>query len=465
MAEEQSPLTVLANRLEITNNNGLVTKDLRQIYDECNYYESIFSPMTSMNMVVTDGLDLRTSLPIVGGELVRFGFSDTWEDDTGFPATITNGSPYHDWIEMKHGLHKFDKIKYGEQIEKRHPMRVYKILDRKRIRDRVNKYVIACVTQDQITSSYKQIDSTYRGMTCAEIVNSILNDSFGVGLNSYDETVGSARFTFARQPPIAAILKIAGEAESKNSDSNFFFWQTNSGYHFHTLSSLLNRSPVRKFIYMTGNAEGDDKAEGNRILKMEESTTFDILDGITEGQYGVNVKYFDPVSQAMFENSYSHANEYYPKNWEKKDRTTHPFIPQNISKEFSDKNSLEKYLVSNFVSHHNSYCTERDYVIRNEFRRRQNFVAHDTAVRSQLKTNSLELLVAGDSNIHAGDVIEVEISASGEKKLTEELRDRFSSGKYLVSAVRHSFTGKLYFTNMTVSKASYLKNPDTIGDF
>ena len=129
---------------------------------------------------------------------------------------------------------------------------------------------------------------------------------------------------------------------------------------------------------------------------------------------------------------------------------------------------MEKYLVSNYVSAHNSYCTERDYQIRNEPVRKQNFLAKSTAVHNQFLTGAIEILVYGNSSIQAGDLIDIDVPSTGESaSASDNLMDKLSSGKYLIVSLRHSVTPDSYYTALTITKDSYLKYPvlDDTDDF
>ena len=73
-------------------------------------------------------------------------------------------------------------------------------------------------------------------------------------------------------------------------------------------------------------------------------------------------------------------------------------------------------------------------------------------------------MVYGDSSLCAGDVISVEIPATGEGKITEAFVDKFGSGNYLIVSVRHNLTPENYYTILTVTKNAYLAYPGAFDD-
>ena len=446
MAYEHKPRTALIHELEIANNAGTTLQGLSEVYAAIEYFESMVDPSVTLNLYLYDAADLRTKLPIVGGEKLYYNFSDTFEEEGNI---ISNGSPY--------------KTKYGIGADIARPMKVYKISGRKRVREKVEQYVLSCSTRDFIDAPYRNIQKSWKQFDSVKVVNDILKMSFDVELETYDETKGLTNFVFTRETPFGAIEKVASESESKiEGDSNYFFWQTNTGYHFRSLESLLSQSPVRKYYYISGELECDVPVEGQRVVQLDEKTTFDMLDGVSDGQYSTNVRFYDPIAKKEFVHTYSHYEEHYGKYAKKGDKTAHPFIARNVSKELSKGFSVEKFLPTNYTSNHISYINQRDPNVRTSMRRRQNFLARDSAIKSQMETNIIELMVDGDSSLTAGCTIELNIPSPGENNPTEEVSDRLSSGIFLVTAVRHRVTSEDYFTIMSISKNSYRQNPDDV---
>jgi hypothetical protein len=473
MAYEVKDGTGILKELAITNNAGDRTEDLSKIYSELDYFEDITAPAPTLNIVLKDGVDLKGALPIVGGEILRFSFSDTYESKRGFPVNISNGGPYYRWVSKLDGGfdpetgEPDDTIKRGEQPEQRRPMRVYKLQGRHKEQDRLDGYAISCITGDFQNSLYEKVQKSYKG-TCHEIVQALLGEYFGVGFSPgmYNKTDGQVKFVFTRDTPIGAIRKIAAQAESKgDNDSNYFFYQTNLGYNFRNLESLIGAEPRRKYMFITGNVGCDESYEGNRILNLSEPVSTSTLDGVVDGQYGVNVRFYDPIAKAMYQKSYSHYDSKYPKDWRSKDRNrNHPLIPEVTSKELSKNSSIEKFVVTNYVSHKNKYVTDRDSTIRNQPIRRQNFLAKSTAIHSAFLRGSLQIMVYGDSSLCAGDVVSIEVPATGEGKITESFIDKLTSGNYLIVSVRHNLTPENYYTILTITKNTHLVYPGETAD-
>jgi hypothetical protein len=438
---EVKPGTGKIDTLTIRNNRKTSSQDLRQLVKELGYYESIFSPSVSVTIVIQDGTDMKNSLPIVGGETIDISFSDS------FPGTV--------------------------DIDGGGTMRVYKISDRVKESDKVDSYTLLCTTNDFINSHYKIVDRTYTRKSAKNIVSDILKEKFGQELFNDQEvkTEGIHTFTFTQINPFKAINQILLEAQSVEEDkasSIFCFWQNNDGYQLQNLDILLRKEPRKdetgetlKYAYFTGEVPNDYQFESSRILDVRETVSFDFLNGIAEGQYGTMVKYYDPIAKQFRNNQYTHD-----ENWEDNIHANkNPLLSKNISEEFGRTTTVEKYLTTNAVASKITYVSDRDVNIRTSSRRRQNVVAGATAIMSRITNNSIDIMVYGDSRIMAGETIDITMPTTGQKKKTDELIDNLTSGRYLITAVKHSISDDEYYTIMTVVKDSYIKNPDRMGDF
>jgi len=436
MAEYNTKIgTGLINECYITNHSKSVKLDIEDQVDEIGYYESIFNPTVSFHVSITDASDIKNSLPIVGGERVDISFTDSFE-----------GSPDID----------------GGYDDK--PLRLYKLADREKINDRSERITLLCTSDHMMKNMYKSVDRSFRNQKASDIISKILETQFDDELFEFDETLGLHTYTFNRVPPFRAINQIIAEAESASTGSScYFFFETNDGYFLRNLDDMLIQEPMTEkesgqklvYRYIYGDIGGDNVSEGSRILDMRESVSFDLLNGVMQGQYGVRTNYFDPIRKRLASSTYLH-NE----NWES---TIHAnpnsLITENISEEFGTEVSLENYMITNYLSLQSDYVSAREPIIRNTFRRKQNISGRRKSILSRITNNKIDIMVHGDSRIHAGATIDIEVPTTGQKGKSGDLIDRFTSGRYLVIAVQHNISDTRYRTVMTVVKDSYVKNP------
>jgi len=338
------------------------------------------------------------------------------------------------------------------------------------VRDNIETYTLLCTSDHLMKSQYMSVDNAFKGKKADDIVSNILETYFDHDLTEVDPTQGLHSFTFNRVPPFKAINQIIDETESTSDGSScYFFFETNDGYNLRNLDNMLTQQPLTKddkkiepYIYISGEVKSDNINEGKRILEMTEGTSFDFLNGIIQGQYGTETKYFDPIRKRLASQFYLHESDW--------NSTIHsnpnPLISQNISQEFGISPSLEKYMVSNYLSVDSDYIAARDSLIRNTFRRKQNIAARRKSLLSRIENNKVNIMIYGDSRIMAGQSIDILVPTTGQKTKTGEITDQFVSGRYLIVGVHHNISDTEYRTIMTVVKDSYVKSPDyDFGDF
>ena len=438
MAEEEAKVGTGLFTCEMTNNSGTRVIDITDVINVIEYYEDILSPSISVRLLIQDAANLKTFLPIVGGEKVVLKFSDSFAD------TI--------------------KIRLDDELN---PLRVYKISSRERLRDKLEGYSILCTTDHMLKQQYMTVDRTYTNQLSSAIASNVMGSYFNYEITELEETVGRHTFTFARVTPFQAINQLMTETESNLSGSScYFFFQNNDGYNLRNLDTMLSQ-PVRQveekdvqYQYITGETGGDDQFQGTRILEYSETVSFDLLDGILGGQYGSRTQYFDPIRKRIDETDYIHETDHIETDHSNRN----PLISANTVSDFGTSASIEKYMVSNYSSIFSDYITSRDETIRNSFRRKQNIAGKRQAVLARIKNSKINIVVHGDSRIMVGQTILLQFPTGGDIKESDEQVDKFVSGKYLITAVHHNISDTDYKTVLTCVKDTYIKSPNDGGE-
>jgi len=437
MAEAATQVGTGVISCTLVDNSKSRVVDLTNVIKTVEYYENILSPSISVRIVVQDATNLKTSLPIVGGETIVLKFSDS------FPDAI--------------------KIRLDDELN---PLRVYKVSSRERIRDRMEGYSILCTTEHMLKQQYMTVDRTYTNQLSSVIASNIMGSYFGYEITELEETVGRHTFTFARLTPFQAINQLMAETESQLSGSScYFFFQTNDGYNLRNLDTMLDQ-PVRRvegkdveYHYITGEANNDDQFQGTRILEYNETVSFDLLEGILDGQYGARTQYFDPIRKRIDVNDWIHVDDHIGTLHS----NHHPLISANTASEFGTSASLEKYMVSNYASAFSDYIFSRDENIRTAFRRKQNIAAKRGAVLARIANSKINIVVHGDSRLMVGQTISLKFPTGGQIKESDEQIDKFVSGKYLIVMIHHNISDTDYKTVLTCVKDTYIRNPN-VGD-
>lgn len=392
---------------------------------EMSYYETIDSPAKSMTLAIADGTDFKYSLPLLGGERLTYSFSDS--DPTESDNSIS-----------------------GRMI-------LYKLANDRRIKRELNVYDLFMTTEEMFVDSQKIIDLSIKSMRVSDIVSQLFQDRIGgVGgkrLVTLDETEGLQSFVFNGGSPFTAINQLASEAQSlsKSSSSMFVFFENNEGYHFTTVESLFKKPPKFKYYYAEDRILGDDSTEKFRLTSMSHDSSFDLLSGVIDGQFGIRSSFIDPVTK-----TYGYQ-DYTMSDFGKVDRLGGAVrtISDSVVSKIGQNPVREKYMIADSPRARSQYIVDRDPSAQNIFRRRPAIAALEQATKAQLGSNTLKLAAYGNSMLRAGDVIEVFVPATG-KRTPGEISNKSVSGKYLVTSLCHRLgVDGTYVSTMECARDSF----------
>ncbi len=425
MTPEQRSGTGLVNTLSIKSTTTSINMDVKGLAGEISYYESIDSPAASMTISVIDGVALRTTLPLIGGETVTYNLSDTHRSS--------------------------DRIKGA--------MTLYKMSNKIRIQQNVDGYSTFMTSEELLKDQYTLVSNAFDTRKIDDMVRKIFDEHIAPisskKLVTIEPTDGLFTNAFPRISPFSCLKYLSDEAKAadRKSTSNYFFFENNRGYHFVSFQYLIRQPPKRKFYLLEDYLENDRQYDRQRIVSIQEPVSFDLMDGVSQGQFGTQVLSLDPVAKRFRTSQYL-----YDKDYSSVDHTSsNPRLSPQTSKAFGTKISREKFIVSNSYRGSVPFVAERESDTENDFRRRQEFLGFETASKADLLSNVTKVMVHGDSGIAAGDTIELVVPQSGESRMTRRQFDGFVGGKYLVTAVAHRFggAGLTYGTVMECVKDSY----------
>ena len=399
--------------------------DFRQIMSEISYYESIDSPSFTLTTTLLDGANLRTSLPITGGEVISFSFSDTELNSDRISGTAL----------------------------------VYKLADKVRIKENLDSYSLFSYPKEFMLDQYQIVSTAFESRKIDDMVKSIVQNYItpvtGKTLVTIEPTFGQFTTTFPRISPFTAISYLAKEAQSSDtkSSSKYFFFDTNKGYVFASLQYLMRQPVKRRFTFIEERIAGDRQFDRNRIVAMEESVAFDLAQGIASGQLGTQVLSLDPVAKRFRSTQYLYNRDYSSIDHISQQRR----LSSRVSNQFGTRFSRESFIVTNAHQSNLPYVVDNEPTAQQSFRRRQDFLGVETASTADILSNITIITVHGDSSLHAGDTIEIMIPVSGETTISDRAMDGLAGGKYLITALAHRLMtgGMTYVTVLECVKDAY----------
>tara|TARA_S200000501_G_scaffold372177_1_gene416683 strand:- start:4661 stop:6022 length:1362 start_codon:yes stop_codon:yes gene_type:complete len=189
-----------------------------------NYYESVYSPMVTCSFLQED----------TGGT--------TSDDLTGFAGTLKDITPIEGFEEVifqiatGSGKLKFLNRKNQCFIIIGSPFNV----------DEGQKQTafFPMVSKNAIKNANKPLNTVYPEAKISDIVKKILKDKKGMNLPNklldIEPTKNNMKVDGTNQPPLDTILKLCAKAEPEDgSDPGFFFFETQSGYHFKSIQKMI----------------------------------------------------------------------------------------------------------------------------------------------------------------------------------------------------------------------------------
>ena len=211
----------------------IAEQDINNLVNTLEYFESIYAPCASVNIIVNDAAGFNNTTGLKGNEDVEIAF----------------GAADGETINMK-----FKTIIVG---------------DRTRVKDGQDLMMLTAVPQEFTDNNSKEVVKTYSGKKVSDIVKELHGDmtkestTIKKDLVTNEETEGNVTYTGTGKSPITVIRWAAKEAKSAEAKaSNYVFYQDREGYHFRTVDKMLEGSAGETLSYAIQNigaAGGDPK--------------------------------------------------------------------------------------------------------------------------------------------------------------------------------------------------------------
>lgn len=403
-------------QLELTTNEK-ETIDISRIIHLVTYFEDIYSPHTTCNIQVIDGVSLRSALPLSGGEIISMDIGDN--DD------------------------KSRKLK--------DKFILYKMSNLERSGPDYEYYTLNFVTSAFLRDYGKIVNTAFTQKPIHEIVKTIVDTYFTPLTNkkliTVEETDGMQNLIATGLSPTTLIQQCVREAQSiENPASTYVFFETIEGYHFVTLDKLYKKDVTEKFIYdEIANSRADPNAAvqlSNNIRYLNMNRDFDLLTNQMRGGYKSINQAFDPLTKTFTS-------------------ITHDAKPTTINKAIYDKYfedpTTKRYIVTNSHAADVEYVKTNDPNLSQTFRRRDKFMGAERAGLHQFASIQLTASIPGNPNVKIGDTVQIVIPRASDTEEDKRLNDTLLTGKYLVSAISQKISAPAneFVTIMELLRPSY----------
>lgn len=416
--------------------------DVKDFIAELNIYEDLYAPFLQGVFILADSRNLVKEFPIVGEEYF--------------------------YIKMK--TPNTDSF-----IEKM--FRIYSVTDREVVKDRNTQiYNLNFISVEAVVNTFKPIFKTFEGQI-SEIVKTIFDDYIQVKrapiknnnkfeftdnetkLNVLSDTSNSVKFVSPGWTPFKCINWCVSKSIPKIGKAcNFVFYESNKSFNYVNLETIFRYNTETKgglsignYVYNVNQLD-KNKNPISKLFNVEEFQILKNVDHLTNYDNGylanrlitldvINKVYRASDYDAVKEyNNYKHMEEsprpIFARNPVRTSLTNIKFAPVHPGLFENFKNNVNE-------SYHESYGNRKSNMM-------------------ELQNLKLNLVVPGRTDVEVGTMLNFifpDISPKSEKDKSLPAGDKYYSGNYLITAIRHKINLQTHFMSMEVTKDS-LKQAD-----
>lgn len=406
-------------------------------------FEDIFSPHLSGTLLVGDSQNFLESGPIIGQENI----------------SISLATPGFD----------------GEEVIIKKFFKIYKISDR--IIDengKVQSYKLHFITDDAFVDLKSKCNYSLVNMPIDFMIYDIWSKHFNASLNysTFEgdnlkqfgpPTEGNYTFVLPTKSPFGCIKWLTRRARSSYNpaDCSYVFYQDFDGYKLDTLMNLI-KGPIASdgmYEYKLKNIQIETTRTTNQLSVVPEKVHFesehDKLSEIKGGMYASSIYTYDILTKQYTSNWYNYFEHF--NELTKEATGMNPVLSESGLQPEEDIGTLIHYYptsTGNIGTVSLEDVNESGFNFDND--NYKDWVLNRESLEQQIETNKIILSgLPGNSKRRIGDVVNLKYPSPRPLTEEEDFNDKYISGKYLVTSVRHFITRQDYVMNLELSRNFY----------
>ena len=251
----------------------------------------------------------------------------------------------------------------------------------------------------------------------------------------------------------------------ENTSAGFLFFETSEGYHFKSIDALFSQKQKKSFIYNeSSDKSGIPAGYDGKILEHASNNAVNAQSKMEMGTYRTKLVLFDPFNceyrviedEAMEEKNVAGKKAVKPKGI----KIAGKELPR-LNEKFDNKYTRTTYMLVDSGSlptgkyQPGSEGENDDQVKKNKERNFKAAEILNQAVRryNQIFSGMMEITIAGDFSLHAGDVIFVDIPPVKDK--VDDTVNKQSGGLYIIADLCHYITTEGTWTKLNLARDSF----------
>ena len=400
----------------IKSNDGSRTIDLRGGIVSFSYFENVFSPMITAQVLITSTGNVIT-------------------DEDGDLVSIYNGLP----------------LRGGEKVSIKIPSNSENNVDLEFTEEK-EIFTLNLVSREAITNETSRVGKKFPSSepisdSVKEIIEKYLLSQKNVDV---DETQNPYGFIGNLKKPFTIITWLAsksvpGNVGGKSATAGYFFFETKEGYHYRSIDSLVSQDPYEiEYTYTPGVVDNNDPDKDFKILSYETKFNQNLIQNLERGAYCTYRMYYNPISgrfttpqQGLFKVSdYAEKMENLGKDFE-------IFLPP-----VDKKNKSLGDVPSRYVTGVLDFGTLEKKGSRSRKKNADPMEYHSQAMMryNTIFTMQLEATIPLNTNLCCGSVIKLKFAKITTDK-TKVIDDE-QSGLYMIKELVHYYETRGSFTKL-----------------
>jgi len=401
--------------------------DVKKLLIEFSYFEDVYSFVVSGYIMLRDALGLVEKLQLTGKEFLHINFGKARGNNRN-----------------------------NDQV-----YRLYAIPKRTPSGNQNAEFIqLYFCSEELFLSQQTKATRTYKGKEISYIVKDILTQRLKVPskkIHKIENSLGVYDFNVPAISAFEAISWVSNYARPSINNlvgADMLFFETQNGFNFRSLSSLYRQPVYATYKYQPKNVETNSfKEDLTTVLDYEFIRTFNSLDDAKSGTFSNRLISLDPLNRTKKVTDFDY-NKYVAQAGSLNGTSALSSSPNRLGKtQNQNYEGVLKLAVGNSEQKKKPYLQDGIDTIGQDIYI-ETFVPSRTAQLSLASHTVLKIRIPGDSAITAGTTINFNLMSLSNQDNKKEL-DKFYSGKYLVTAVRHIIQSQGVFqTVLEISKES-----------
>jgi len=375
--------------------DGSLPIDIISIYENILIYEDMFQGAISARLIIRDQSSLISSLPIVGGEKIKIKYKT---------------ASYAQYVELDFVVYKVGQPEIANGPEN------------------ITVSQLFLCSPEVFWAANNDISKGYEG-SYADIITALIRESGTTKSITVGDSAANGLNTFVCPMwNIFTAIKWCASRANPASLSPMFFWETSSGYVFKSLDDIYNSTPYKKIYIQDRNQAVNMTSDQvfNTCYRYEVMESNDKLKQFSDFAFGNSTYVLDLTNKQISKVDHSYVKDV--------------FNTQKIH--------LDSFPVSDDAV---SFRNKSDFILmKTDHSEISDFTSKSTI--SLMDNTRLMVQVPGDSNMCAGDILNVDIPIKVGLSIGKNL---YTSGKFLVRSIKHSLQKATYVQTLELSKDSF----------